>query len=85
VLHELICYPELNDFDRKYLLELPRLPTTDQTWISASKMRKNLLQRKKKARVVDSLIAQICIENSLKLISDDRDMKAYVHFGLKLL
>lgn len=84
VLHELICYPELNDFDRKYLLELPKVSAMDQTWISASEMRKVLFQKKKKARAMDSLIAQICIERNLSLISDDYDMEAFVQFGLKL-
>ena len=85
ILHELLCFPELNDLDRIYFSRFQTFNPSEQTWLRAGEMRRKILHKKLKCRAIDALIAQTCIENGLPLLTLDNDFKKFSNFGLKLL
>jgi predicted nucleic acid-binding protein len=85
VLHELFCFPELSDLDRKSLGDFQRLQITEAIWLSAGEMRRKILAKKQKCRAMDALIAQVCIENKVSFLTLDTDFERFSAFGLKLV
>jgi predicted nucleic acid-binding protein len=64
--------------------EVPMLPVADGYWDRAGRARRTLRQRKLKARTMDALIAQSCIDADVPLIALDSDFRHFVEFGVKL-
>jgi predicted nucleic acid-binding protein len=55
-------------------------------WHRAGKLRSALRKRGYKAKLVDTLIAQCCIDHDTPLLTRDRDFRAFArHGGLILL
>lgn len=74
-------HPRLDDI----LGEAPMLPLADGFWHRAGEMRRILLLKGLKARTVDTLIAQCCIDAGAPLIALDSDFRHFeAHCGLKL-
>ena len=78
VLTELLGDPKLTKKVSSFLLELPLLGITDGFWERAGKLRSKILAKKLKARLADSLIAQICIDHHVPLITRDHDFRHFI-------
>jgi predicted nucleic acid-binding protein len=64
---------------------VPMLPITEGFWRRAGLLRSKVLAKKLKARVADALIAQLCIDHSVALITRNADFRHFVRYGgLKL-
>ena len=86
VLCELLSDPKLLQSVAKLLLEVPLLPILDGFWQRAGLLRSKVIRRSRKAPLADSLIAQVCIDHGVPLISRDADFRHFAqHGGLELL
>jgi predicted nucleic acid-binding protein len=83
VLSELLSSPTLSDEDKENLVQLPRLGILDGFWERAGFLRCGLLEKGLKARTLDCLIAQSCLDHKAKLISSDGDFRHFSKSGLK--
>ncbi len=69
----------------KLLNDAPMLPLTDGFWDRAGRARRTLLAKRLKARMVDALIAQCCVDADVPLLTLDNDFRHFeAHCGLKL-
>jgi predicted nucleic acid-binding protein len=85
VLTELLSSRSSDDHLRNDLTEIPLLPITDGYWARAGQARRLLRSKGLKARTADALIAQVCIDNDVALITRDKDFRHFAkHCGLKL-
>lgn len=74
--------PEISDL----ISELPRLDPKPHTWVQVGEARRALFSRGLRARLADVLIAQICLDHDVPLVTRDRDFRHFEeHFGLRLL
>jgi|SRR3989344_5021526 len=83
VLFELMSGPGLTDSAAQAILELPRLELLEGYWERAGKMRRSLLAKGLKARGMDCLIAQSCVDHGVALIGGDEDYRRFAKAGLK--
>lgn len=84
VLMEILSAPTLSKDVAEWILRLPRLDVVDGYWERAGSLRRKLLVKGRKARSMDCLIAQSCIDHGVGLIATDRDFKHFTSFGLRL-
>jgi predicted nucleic acid-binding protein len=77
VLTEFLSDPGIAPSVVADLLELPLLEPADGFWVRAGRLRAQVLAGKRKARLGDALIAQLCLEQGIKLITRDRDFQAF--------
>lgn len=85
VLTELLSDPKLEPSVAGNLLELPLLEPGPGFWERAGRLRASVLSRQRKARLGDALIAQLCLDHGVQLITRDRDFRAFqVAAGLNL-
>lgn len=66
------------------LKDLPLLEATEVYWERVGTMRSEVLSRKLKARLADTLVAQSCLNHDVTLVSRDRDSRNFAARGLKL-
>lgn len=86
VLAELLSDPTLAREVEAALLSLPLLETTGGFWRRAGKTRAELIKRKYRPKLADTLIAQVSIDHKVPLLSRDRDFLPFVkHAGLRVL
>jgi hypothetical protein len=86
VLAELLSNPKLPTAVAAELTEIPLLEPTPGFWERAGRLRATVLARRRKARLADALIAQLCLDHSLRLITRDRDFRAFADAaGIDLL
>lgn len=86
VLTELLSDPGLPQKVRSLLAALPRLDLEPGFWERAGLLRASVLKQRKKARVADALIAQSCLDQSVPLVTRDRDFRHFARAaGLALL
>jgi len=86
VLSELLSDPKLSPSIAGVLKELPILPLLDGFWERAGYLRAKVIRRGHKAPLADSLIAQVCIDHDVPLVSRDTNFRHFVrHGGLNLL
>lgn len=86
VLTELLSDPGLSSSVRSVLVALPQLQIEPGYWERAGLLRASILARRRKARVADALIAQSCLDQSVPLVTRDRDFRAFARAaGLALL
>ena len=78
VLSELLSNPRLDAAVVAELVELPLLEPTPGFWFRAGRLRAGVLGRRRKARLADALIAQLCLDHGVRLITRDRDFRAFV-------
>jgi predicted nucleic acid-binding protein len=78
VLSELLSDPKIDPAVVEDLLELPLLEPTPEFWVRTGKLRASVLARKRRARLADALIAQLCVDHGVKLITRDKDFRAFV-------
>jgi predicted nucleic acid-binding protein len=86
VLTEVLSEPSLPTSVRSMLAGLPILDLEPGFWERAGLLRAQILKRKLKARVADALIAQSCLDQSVPLVTRDRDFRHFAKAaGLALL
>jgi len=86
VLTELLSDPGLPSAVAKTLSEVPRVEAGADYWHDAGHLRARVLARRRKARLGDALIAQSCLERNVRLVTRDRDFRAFAEAaGLDLV
>jgi len=86
VLTELLSEPALPQMVRSLLTALPQLNIEQGYWERAGLLRASILKQRRKARIADALIAQSCIDQSVPLVTRDRDFRHFARaVGLALL
>jgi predicted nucleic acid-binding protein len=85
VLFEILSGPGLTQDARQLIVQLPRLDALPAFWERAGDLRQGLLKKGLKARSMDCLIAQNCIDHGVSLIASDVDYRHFVGSGLKLV
>ena len=86
VLTELLSDPGLPAPVRSLLTGLPQLHLEPGLWERAGLLRAGVLKKGRKARVADALIAQSCIDQSVPLVTRDKDFRHFAgKAGLALL
>jgi predicted nucleic acid-binding protein len=86
VLTEILSDPKLPLSLIDLILQVPVASISEGYWERAGRSRSKVLNRGYKARIADALIAQVCIDNNISLLTRDKDFR---HFhktcGLKLI
>ncbi len=86
VLAELFSDPKLTDQDAADVRELPLLEIKVGFWERAGKLRAGLFRLHYRPKLIDTLIAQLCMDHKATLLSRDRDFRPFVkHAGLNLI
>jgi hypothetical protein len=78
VLTELLSDPKLPSDVAKTLLEVPLIEVESEYWQRAGALRAKVLAKRRRARLGDALIAQSCIDRGIRLVTRDRDFRAFV-------
>ncbi len=85
VLAELLSDPQLPPELEDQFLLLDVLPLHWDTWVRAGKLRAKLITQGFRPKLIDTVIAQLCIDHNLPLLTRDRDFSLFVkHAGLRL-
>ena len=86
VLTELLSEPALPQMVRSLLTALPQLNIEQGYWERAGLLRASILKQRRKARIADALIAQSCLDQSVPLVTRDKDFRHFAKSaGLALL
>ena len=81
VLTELLSAPRLSRADAGLLRAMPRLEPTDGYWERAGALRASVLAKKLRARLADTLVAQLCIDHRTPLVTRDGDFRHFARLG----
>lgn len=84
VLFEILSGPGLTKEASSLITQLPRLELLSGYWERAASLRRKLLQESRRARSMDCLIAQSCVDHRISLIAGDYDFRRFVRHGLRL-
>ncbi len=85
VLAEVLSQPRLPAQHSTLIRSFAALEITRDYWLRAAELRAQILARKLRARLADTLIAQSCIDHDVVLITRDTDFRHFAkHCGLKL-
>lgn len=85
VVVEVLSQPRLPAQHSTLIRSFPTLETTKDYWLRAAELRAQILARKLRARLADTLIAQSCLDHDIQLITRDSDFRHFAkHCGLKL-
>jgi predicted nucleic acid-binding protein len=86
VLTELLSDPALEPSVCALLTALPQLQLEPGFWDRAGLLPASVLKRRLKARVADALIAQSCLDQTVPLVTRDKDVRHFAKAaGLALL
>jgi hypothetical protein len=86
VLTELLSDPKLPRQVAQVLSEIPTVEVGPGYWQRAGVLRSKVIAKRRKARLGDALIAQICLDHDVPLLTRDRDFRAFAGVaGLDLL
>lgn len=77
VLTELLSEPTLPADVRSLLTALPQLQIEPGFWERAGLLRAGILAQRRKARTADALIAQSCLDQSVPLVTRDKDFRHF--------
>src|SRR5580700_50302 len=77
VLTELLSDPNLPPAVAASLMDLPLIEIESGFWQRAGALRAKVLAKRRRARLADSLIAQLCLDGGLSLITRDRDFRSF--------
>jgi predicted nucleic acid-binding protein len=78
VLTELLSGPALSYSVAETLSEIPMIEVETGYWQRAGLLRAKVLSTSRKARLGDALIAQTCIDRGIRLLTRDKDFRAFV-------
>jgi predicted nucleic acid-binding protein len=83
---ELLSDPEIEPPIEGSLLEVPQLEATSGYWERVGKLRTRLMSHRFRPKLVDSLIAQSCLDHDVMLTTRDRDFFPFQKLaGLRLV
>lgn len=86
VLSELLSDPKLPAQLAQRLRDVPQIEIAPGYWERTGALRAKMLEKGRKARLGDALIAQSCIDGRVALLTRDRDFRAFAEAaGLRLL
>lgn len=85
VLTELLSDPKLPPDIAASLNDLPLVDLEPGFWHRAATLRAKVLAKRRRARLADSLIAQLCLDANIPLITRDRDFRAFAQSSNLLL
>lgn len=87
VLAEILSDPNLPKKHETAILSLPLVSVLKEDyWQNVGKLRRSVLKQRMKARLADCLIAQVCLDHHLSLITRDKDFLAIARYTkLKLI
>ena len=86
VLAELFSDPSRSAAAKKSLAGIPLLDLRPGFWSRAGLTRSELMKRKIRPKLADTLIAQICIDHNIPLHARDADFRPFAkHAGLNLV
>ena len=86
VLAEVLSDPKLPGQVSEFLLALPLLAIGEGFWERAGRLRSRVLAQGLKARLADALIAQVCLDHQVPLITRDADFRRFAaETALRLL
>ena len=77
VLTELLSGPVLSYSVAETLSEIPMIEVETGYWQRAGLLRAKVLSARRKARLGDALIAQTCIDSGIRLLTRDKDFRAF--------
>jgi predicted nucleic acid-binding protein len=77
VLTELLSDPRLPSHVAETISDVPLLEVASGYWQRAGALRAKVLATRHRARLGNALIAQSCIDQSIPLITRDRDFRAF--------
>jgi predicted nucleic acid-binding protein len=77
VLTELLSDPRLDGSVGRTLAGLPLLEIHNGFWERAGRLRSGVLAQRCKARLADALIAQTCVDHQIRLLTRDRECRAF--------
>jgi hypothetical protein len=77
ILTELLSDPKLPTDVADTLCDVPAIEIEPGFWQRAGALRAKVLSRRRKARLGDALIAQVCIDRGISLLTRDRDFQAF--------
>jgi len=75
VLTELLSDPTLPPAVAASLIDIPPIEIEPGFWQRAGALRAKVLAKGRRARLADSLIAQLCLDAGISLITRDRDFR----------
>jgi predicted nucleic acid-binding protein len=81
VLAELFSDPKLEPQDAADLRQLPLLAITEGFWERAGRLRADVFRKNYRPKLVDTMIAQCCIDHDVRLLTRDRDFRAFAKYG----
>lgn len=85
VLAELLSDPGPRPWEETFA-SIPSAEITDGYWQRSGNLRASLLRRGLRPKMMDTLIAQMCIDHQMALLTVDRDFSPFAeHGGLKLV
>jgi len=79
VLTELLSDPKLEPDVAHTLAALPLIEVRDGFWSRAGGLRAAVLEKRRKARLGDALIAQFCLDYDLSLVTRDRNFRGFAN------
>jgi predicted nucleic acid-binding protein len=86
VVAELLSDAKLSMQSIKAIISFPMMEISHGYWHRVGFTRAKILSKKLKAKLVDTQIAQLCIENNVSLITRDSDFRHFEKYcGLKLI
>ena len=81
MLTEPLSDPQLPSGVAETLSELPLVQIEPGYWQRAGALRAKVLAKRRKARLGDALIAQLCVDRGIPLLTRDRDFRAFAEAG----
>jgi predicted nucleic acid-binding protein len=81
VVTELWSAPELPRPVAALLAELPVLDLQPGFWERTGRLRARLIARRRRARLADALIAQVCLDHGVRLVTRDADFRHFARLG----
>jgi len=85
VVSEVLSLPAVTDEVAAFVCGLVQLPVLDGYWERTGRLRARVLADGRRARMADALIAQICIDHGIALITADADFRHFARHGLTLV
>lgn len=85
VLSEVLSDPKLPPKLEEALLRIPILPLKPGYWERAGRLRAVAIGGGHKAKLADTLIAQVCLDHEVPLVTRDSDFRHFELAGLRVL
>jgi hypothetical protein len=85
VLSEVLSDPKLPQRLEQALLQIPVLTLKQGYWERAGRLRAAAIRGGHKAKLADTLIAQVCLDHEVPLVTRDSDFRHFEGAGLRVL